>query len=88
MTNTTKYKPVVPVGSLIPIGPTTLHHVLTGKVRQRASKHNQPKKINQKKTNLRTNKNLKALKIYIFNVRTLSEDHKLEKLVEDLENIK
>ena len=28
------------------------------------------------------------MKIYTYNVRTLSEDHKLEELVEDLENIK
>ena len=59
-----------------------MHPVLSGNVRQRASKHNQPK-INQK-----TNKNLKDIKIYTYNVRTLSEDHKLEELVEDLENIK
>ena len=56
--------------------------VITGNVSQRASKHTQPK-INQK-----TNKNLKDMKIYTYNVRTLSEDHKLEELVEDLKNIK
>ena len=52
--------------------------MLTGNVSQRASKHTQPK-INQK-----TNKNLKDMKIYTYNVRTLSEDHKLEELVEDI----
>ena len=82
MTNTTNDKPVVPVGLSIPKCPTTLHPVLTGNVSQRASNHNQPK-INQK-----TNKNLKDMKIYTYNIRTLSEDHKLEELVEDLENIK
>ena len=66
MTNTTNDKPVVPVRSSVPKGPTTLHPVLTGNVSQRASKHNQPK-INQK-----TNKNLKDVKIYTYNVRTFS----------------
>ena len=60
-----------------------MHPVLTGNVRRRASKHNQPKKANKK-----TNKNLKDMKIYSYNVRTHSEELKLEELIEDLENIK
>ena len=66
MANTTNDKPVVPVGLSIPKGPTTLHPVLTGNVRQRASKHNQLKKTYPKKTNPKTNKNLKDMKIYAF----------------------
>ena len=60
-----------------------MHPVLTGNVRNRTSKYNQPKKANQK-----INKNLMDIKICTYNVRTLSEEHKLEELVEDLENIK
>ena len=82
MTIHNDYIPDVPVGSSLPKGPTALPPVPTGSVPPKASKHNPPKKNNQDKKNT-----LRNMKIYTYNVRTLSEDHKLEELVEDLDNI-
>ena len=81
MDSTTKSITGVPVGSSSPKGPSVLPHVLTGSVPPNVSKHCPSRSKSW------TLNNLKKMKVYTYNVRTLSEDHKLESLVEELENI-
>ena len=82
MNSTTNIVTGVPVGSSSPKGPTALPRVLTGSVPPKVSKHCPSRSKSWTLNNLN-----KAMKIYTYNVRTLSEDHRLESLLEELENI-
>ena len=71
----------VPVGSSNK-GPTVLPHVTVGNARQTASRHcpDQSKAWTLNK--------LDNLKIYTYNTRSIAEDHKLDQLLMELDNIK
>ena len=71
----------VPVGSSSKKGPTALPPVLTGNVPPKASKH-----CLSRSKSWTLNK-LKKLNIYTYNVRSLAEDHKLDSLIIELENV-
>ena len=75
-----KYRSV-PVGSSPPKGPTALLHVPAGNVPSNASSHC------PSVTNSWTLNRISNMKIYTYNVRGISGDHKLDQLIMELENI-
>ena len=81
MTSTTIINPGVPVGSSSLQGPTALPQVPAGSVPPNASRYCPSKKS-------WTLNKLDNLKIYTYNVRSLSDDIRLDHLTEELQNIK
>merc|ERR1711942_484145 len=80
MTVQSTIKRSVPVGSSNK-GPTALPHVTVGDARQTASRHcpDQSKSWTLNK--------LDKLKIYTYNTRSIAEDHTLDQLLMELDNI-